>query len=101
MAGRKRSDIAAARQRLAFRPGTMLSTSESASSLCRMPVPKAPIPDRADRVAGLAILDPAFAEAVDPDGVVIEITSDFPDIQCRLLNHGAVLGPCHRMSRPG
>ena len=66
-----------------------------------MPVPKEPIPDRADRVAGLAILDPAFAGTVDPDGVVVEITSDFLDIQCRLLNHGAVLGPGHRMNRPG
>jgi hypothetical protein len=86
---------------LAFRPGTILSTSESASSLYRMPVPKEPIPDHADRVAGLAILDPTFAGTVDPDGVVVEITSYFPDIQCRLLNHGAVLGPGRRMNRLG
>jgi hypothetical protein len=39
-----------------------------------------------DRVAGLAILDPAFVGAVDQDGVVVEITNDFrtPGTDCRI-----------------
>ena len=51
------------------------------------------IPDRANGVAGPA---PAFAGAADPDGVVVEITNDFPGIRRRSLDRGAVIGPGHR-----
>ena len=61
-----------------------------------LPVPIEHIPDGANGVAGPAIFDPAFAGAVDPDGVVVEITNDFPGIRRRSLDRGAVIGPGHR-----
>jgi hypothetical protein len=53
------------------------------------------VPDRADSIAGFAVLDPAFAGAADPDRIIVEIADDFPDIRRRLLKDGAVKGSCH------
>jgi hypothetical protein len=52
-------------------------------------------PDRADGIAGFALLDGAFADATDPDRVIVEITNDFLDRRGRLLEDGAVIGRCH------
>jgi hypothetical protein len=55
---------------------------------------------RADRVAGFAVLDPAFAGAVDPDRVVVEIPNRIPDIVGGLREHSAVIGLGHNRSLP-
>jgi len=47
-------------------------------------------PDRADCVAGFAVLDPAFAGAADPNRIIVEISDDFPDVRRRLRKDGAV-----------
>ena len=47
---------------------------------------------RADGIAGLAVLDLAFAGALDPDRVIVEIADDFPDLRGRRAKDGAVIG---------
>jgi len=48
-------------------------------SLPNVPVLIQHTPDRPDRIAGLAVLDLAFAGA-DPDRIIVEIANDFPHL---------------------
>jgi hypothetical protein len=47
------------------------------------------------RIARLAGFDRAFAGAVDPDGIVVEVADDGPDLVGRLFEDRAVITACH------
>ena len=53
------------------------------------------IAHRPHKIARLAGFDLAFAGAVDPDRVVVEIADDVPDLVRRLLEDRAVIASCH------
>src|SRR5437868_7411446 len=53
------------------------------------------VPNRANRVAGFAVLDPAFAGTANPDSIIVEIADDFPDVRSRFFEYSAVIGLCH------
>jgi hypothetical protein len=63
-------------------------------------IPIEHIAHRADRIAGFTFLDPAFAGAVDPDRIVVEISNRIPDIAGGLREHSAVIGLGHNRSLP-
>jgi hypothetical protein len=56
------------------------------------------IAHRAHRIAEFAVLDPAFAGAVDPDRIVVEIPNRIPDIVGGLREHRTVIGLGHNRS---
>jgi hypothetical protein len=51
--------------------------------------------DRADLVAAPAVLDHAFGDVVDIDGIVVEVADEGPDGFHRMVEDGAVVGRHH------
>src|SRR5205823_14475724 len=52
------------------------------------------IADCPDRIAGLSVLDTTLSVG-KPDGIVVEVANDRPNVLCWLFEDGAVIGLCH------
>ena len=48
-----------------------------------------------DCIARLACLDFTFSRAIDPDGIVVEVSDDVPDLVSRLLEDRTIIASCH------
>src|SRR6184192_2826828 len=66
--------------------------SECASRRWRMV--RSAIADCPDRIAGLSVLDTTLSVG-KPDGIVVEVANDRPNVLCWLFEDGAVIGLCH------